>query len=98
MTAKISVPWSQEDMDIVAQMYVDGAPQAEICQRVGRSSHSIKSMVTKLQRTGVVPVMKGERIIVAKQRKSDESIREGNRKLRDAMIAYYRRYSWKDAA
>lgn len=99
MNPNKGTPWTQDDMDVVTQMYRDGATYPEIGQRLGRGTGTVKAAVHRLLANGVIKEMRSaSKPKLASKGRQDSAAIIGSALLRDAMLEYYRRHTWKDAA
>lgn len=77
-TKRTVVIWTQEDIEKLVKLYLDGVPLEELADRVGKSYASTKAKITLLRQSGMHLPYRDQKLIQARRRKTMSS---GDKKL-----------------
>lgn len=93
-------PWTQNELDKLVKLYRDGVMPMEIQRALGRNKWQIKNALQRLRMKGVdLPQRRAGRPTSERTRSEGEIAAEiGSARLRDAMLAYYAKHIWREAA
>lgn len=69
-TKRIVVTWTQEDIDNLVKLYLDGVPLEELAERVGKSYASTKAKITSLRKSGMDLPYRDQKLIQSRRRKT----------------------------
>jgi hypothetical protein len=69
-TKRIAVTWTQEDIDNLVKLYLEGIPLEALAERVGKSYGATKAKITVLRKSGVDLPYRDQKLIQSTRRKT----------------------------